>query len=166
MSNNLLFDFTVNKAAKTIFITREFNAELPLVWDAFTKADLLDQWMAPAPYVSKTKYMDFKVGGKRLYAMLSPDGLERWVLQKYTAIIPQTNFKLFNSFADKDGNPELLGSDWDYTFSEHQGITKVIITVFNESFERMESLLEGFTQGMKLTLENLENFLMMSVKQQ
>lgn len=166
MSNNLLFDFTVNKAAKTIFITREFNAELPLVWDAFTKADLLDQWMAPAPYVSKTKYMDFKVGGKRLYAMLSPDGQERWVLQKYTAINPQTNFKLFNSFADKDGNPELLGSDWDYTFSEHQGITKVIITVFNESFERMESLLEGFTQGMKLTLENLENFLMMSVKQQ
>lgn len=164
MSKNLLFDFTVDKAAKTIFITREFNAELPLVWDAFTKADLLDQWTAPAPYVSKTKYMDFKVGGKRLYAMLSPDGHERWVLQKYTAISPQSNFKLFNTFADKDGNPELPGSDWDYTFSEHQGITKVIITVFNESFERMESLLEGFTHGMKLTLENLEIFLQISAK--
>ena len=32
---NLLFDFTVDKAKKTIFITREFAADLDLVWDAF-----------------------------------------------------------------------------------------------------------------------------------
>lgn len=41
--NNLQFDFTVDKAAKTVYITREFNAELPLVWDAFTKQEILDQ---------------------------------------------------------------------------------------------------------------------------
>ena len=35
MKNDLLFDFTVDKAAKTVFITREFAAELPLVWDAY-----------------------------------------------------------------------------------------------------------------------------------
>ena len=65
MTNNLLFDFTVDKAAKTVFITREFDAEQSLVWDAFTKKELLDQWLAPKPMVSKTKYQDFKVGGKR-----------------------------------------------------------------------------------------------------
>jgi hypothetical protein len=32
MKNNLLFDFTVDKAAKTVYITREFTAELSLVW--------------------------------------------------------------------------------------------------------------------------------------
>ena len=64
---NLLFDFTVDKAAKKVFITREFDADLSLVWDAFTKAELLDQWIAPKPFVSKTKYQDFKVGGKRFY---------------------------------------------------------------------------------------------------
>lgn len=53
MNNNLLFDFTVNKATKTVFITREFAAELSLVWDAFTKPELLDRWTAPAPWVSK-----------------------------------------------------------------------------------------------------------------
>lgn len=26
MNNNLIFDFTVNKATKTVFITREFDA--------------------------------------------------------------------------------------------------------------------------------------------
>ncbi|MEO5910738.1 MAG: hypothetical protein ABIP95_07605 [Pelobium sp.] len=41
--NNLLFDFTVDKSAKAVFITKEFAAELSLVWDAFTKKEILDQ---------------------------------------------------------------------------------------------------------------------------
>ena len=159
MKNDLLFDFTVDKAAKTVLITREFAAELSLVWDAFTVAEILDQWTAPAPYLSKTKYMNFEVGGKRFYAMVSPEGEEKWAIQTYTSISPKTNFKLFNAFADEHENPQLPGSDWDYTFNEENGVTKVGITVFNESFERMERLLDGFTQGMKMSLSNLENLL-------
>lgn len=159
MTNSLLFDFTVDKAAKTVFIEREFAAELSLVWDAFTKAELLDQWIAPKPWASRTKYMDFKVGGKRFYAMVSPEGLERWGLQEYTSITPKTNFKMYNTFADKDENPELPGSEWDHTFSEFNGTTKVSISIYNESLERMERILEGFTQGMKMSLNNLEHLL-------
>ncbi|MFD2145358.1 SRPBCC family protein [Mucilaginibacter antarcticus] len=159
MKNNLLFDFTIDKPAKTVTITREFAAELSLVWDAFTKAELLDQWVAPAPYTAKTKYMNFEVGGKRFYAMVSPEGKESWALQKYTSITPKTNFKMFNTFADKDENPQPTGSDWDYTFSEQDGITKVNILIYNESFERMEGLLEGFKSGFTATLEDLESLL-------
>ena len=65
MNSTLLFDFTVDKATKTVFIKREFDAELSLVWDAFTKQEILDQWNAPAPYAAKTKHMNFEVGGKR-----------------------------------------------------------------------------------------------------
>src|SRR6187431_228367 len=166
MTNNLLFDFTVDKAAKTVFVTREFDAELSLVWDAFTKAEILDQWVAPKPFVAKTKVMDFKVGGRRFYAMVSPEGQERWAIQKYTSISPKTNFKLFNAFADKDENPELPGSEWDYTFSEQnakpvgRGKTKVNITIYNESLARMEKMIEmGFTEGFKMSMNNLENLL-------
>jgi uncharacterized protein YndB with AHSA1/START domain len=159
MNNNLLFDFTVDKSAKTVFITREFAAELSLVWDAFTKQEFLDQWVAPKPWTSKTKYMNFEVGGKRFYAMVSPEGQERWAIQEFNSISPKTNFKMFNAFADADENPQLPGSDWDYNFSEQNGITKVNITVFNQSFERMESLLAGFTEGFKLSMNNLEELL-------
>jgi len=165
MINNLLFDFSVDKAAKTVFITREFDADLSLVWDAFTKAELLDQWVAPKPWRSKTKFMDFKVGGRRFYAMVSPEGLERWAIQKYMAISPKTNFRIFNVFADKDENPELPGSDWDYRFSEQNGpdgsrVTKVSITIYNESLARMEKMIEmGFTEGFKMSMNNLENLL-------
>ena len=156
---NLLFDFTVDKAAKTVFITREFDADLSLVWDAFTKAEILDQWVAPKPFVSKTKFMDFRVGGRRFYAMISPEGHERWAIQRYTSISPKTNFKMYNAFADKNENPELPGSEWDHNFSEQNGTTTVSITIYNESFERLERLLDGFTQGMKMALSNLENLL-------
>lgn len=159
MSNDLLFDFTVDKSKKTVYITREFDAELALVWDAFTKAELIDQWIAPAPMTAKTKYQDFKVGGKRFYAMISPDGKESWALQEYTSITPKTNFKMRNAFADENENPEPVGSEWDHTFSEENEITKVYITIYNESLERLERVLDGFTQGMKMSLTNLENLL-------
>ena len=159
MSTDLAFDFTVDKVAKTVNITREFDAELPLVWDAFTKAELIDQWIAPQPMTAKTKYQDFRVGGKRFYAMLSPDGQERWALQEYTSISPKTNFKMYNAFADKDENPELPGSEWDHKFSEEGGKTTVNISIYNESLERMERILDGFTKGMKMSLHNLEELL-------
>ena len=159
MTNTLLFEFTVDKPAKTVVITREFDAALSLVWDAFTKPEILDQWWAPEPFLSKTKFMDFKVGERRFYAMVSPDGQESWAIQRYTSISPKTNFKMYNAFADKDENPELPGSEWDLNFSEQDGITKVSITIFNESFDRMERLLEGFQQGFTTTLKNLENLL-------
>jgi uncharacterized protein YndB with AHSA1/START domain len=164
MKNALLFDFTVDKAAKTVFVNKEFDAPLSLVWDAFTKKEILDQWWAPKPFESKTKIMDFKVGGRRFYAMVSPSGEESWAVQKYTSITPKSNFKMMNAFADKDENPQLPGSDWDFTFSEINGAdgtvtTKVTVTIYNESFERMEKLMDGFKLGFTATMKSLEELL-------
>jgi len=153
-------DFVVDKQAKTVSITKEFAAELSLVWDAYTRAELLDQWWAPKPFASRTKAMDFKVGGRRFYAMVSPEGDERWAVQKYTSITPKTNFKFFNAFADKDENLELPGSDWDLNFSGQNGKTKVNISIYNESLERMERVIAmGFQQGAEAQLQNLEGLL-------
>ena len=154
-------DFIVDKQAKTVSITKEFAYELSLVWDAYTKPELLDQWWAPKPLASRTKVMDFRVGGRRFYAMVSPDGQELgWAIQKYTSITPKTNFKLFNAFADKDENLELPGSDWDLSFSEQNGKTKVSISIYNESLERLERMIEfGFREGTAGQLTNLEELL-------
>jgi uncharacterized protein YndB with AHSA1/START domain len=165
MNNTLLFDFTVNKATKTAVVTREFDADLSLVWDAFTKKEILDQWWAPKPYMSRTKFMNFEVGGRRFYAMVSPEGHEKWSVQKYTSITPKTNFKYLNAFADEHENPELPGSEWDLTFTEETGpdghpMTTVRISIFNESLQRMERMIEmGFTEGFKSTLVQLDQLL-------
>ena len=153
-------DFTVDKLTKTVSFSREFDADLSLVWDAYTKPEILDQWWAPKPWTSRTKYMDFEVGGRRFYAMVSPEGEERWAIQKYTSISPKTNFKLLNAFADKDETPELPGSEWDLTFSEQNGKTAVRISIYNESLIRLEKMLEmGFKEGTAMTINNLEELL-------
>jgi uncharacterized protein YndB with AHSA1/START domain len=159
--SNLQFDFTVDKSTKTVFISRQFEAEQSLVWDAFTKQEILDQWWAPKPYTSKTVKMDFKVGGRRFYAMVSADGKEMgWHIQDYTSISPKTNFTFFSAFADKDENPFLPGSNWDLTFSESHGITEVHISIYNDSLERMEKMIEmGFKEGFTATLIELTGLL-------
>jgi len=165
MKNNLLFDFTVDKSTNTVFVNREFDAGLSLVWDAFTKQEILDQWWAPKPWASKTKIMNFEVGGRRFYAMVSPEGQERWSVQKYTSISPKTNFKMLNAFADEDENLELPGSEWDFNFSEQNGsdsnrVTKVSISIYNESLDRLEKMIEmGFKEGFTMTLKSLEELL-------
>ena len=153
-------EFIVNKETKTVLITKEFAAELALVWDAYTKGELLDQWWAPKPMTSRTKVMDFEVGGRRFYAMVSPEGAERWSVQEYKAITPKTNFKFYNTFSDADENLELPGSDWDLSFSEENGTTKVSISIYNESLERLERMVAmGFGEGIKMQLKNLEELL-------
>ena len=153
-------EFIIDKETKTVSITTEFAAELDLVWDAYTKPELLDRWWAPKPLTSRTRAMDFQVGGRRFYAMVMPDGQERWAVQKYTSITQKTNFKLFNAFADPNENLELPGSDWDLSFSEQDGKTKVHISIYNESLERLERMAaSGFKEGTIAQLKNLEELL-------
>lgn len=160
--NDLLFDFRVDESTNSVLITKEFDAELSLVWDAFTKQEMLDQWWAPKPLTSKTKIMNFEAGGRRFYAMVWPEGQEYWGLKKYTLINPKTNIKWLSSFTDKDENinTDLPTSEWDLNFSEQNGITKVSIVIKNESLADIETIIKmGFKEGFTMTLNELGNLL-------
>ncbi|RYE28878.1 MAG: SRPBCC domain-containing protein [Sphingobacteriales bacterium] len=145
--------------SNTVSLHRVLTASPEKVFKAFSDPLAHSTWLPPYGFVCEVHEMDFKVGGQRFYAMISPDGQERWAIQTFKSITPKTNFQMHNAFADKDENPELPGSDWDYNFSERNGLTKVSITIYNESFERLEKLLEGFKIGFNMTLKNLENLL-------
>lgn len=167
MNNTLLFDFTTDKSTNTISVNREFAAELPLVWDAFTKPEILDQWGAPAPWRAETIYMAFKVGGRRFYKMVSPEGQEHFSVQDYTSISPMTNLKYISGFSDKDEtiNPEFYGSENNLDFSEANGITTVRITIKYTTLAVLEMMIEkGFKQGFTMTLNNLEKLLAATVQ--
>ena len=162
MNSNLLFNFKIDKSTSTVFVDKEFDAELSLVWDAFTKQEILDQWWAPKPFISKTKYMDFRVGGRRFYAMVSPEGQEHWSIQDFTAISPITNFKYVSAFADKDENinKEFPSSAWNLDFSEANGVTKVSITIKHKELSDLERHIQmGFKEGFTMTLNDLDQLL-------
>jgi uncharacterized protein YndB with AHSA1/START domain len=166
MSRHLLFDFKVDKSTNTVYVDKEFDAKLSLVWDAFTKQEILDQWWAPKPLISKTKHMDFKVGGRRFYAMVSPDGTEiGWQIFNYTSITPKSNFKYLSVFADKDETPHLPAANWDLTFREQNGpdgyqSTIVSISIYFDSLEELEKMIKlGFKEGFTVTLSELTSLL-------
>jgi|SRR5690606_10587846 len=162
MKTNLLFDFTVDKKTSTVFVNREFNVDQSIVWDAFTKQEILDQWWAPQPWKSKTKYMNFEEGGRRLYAMVGPEGEEHWSIQVFTSITPQNNFKFKDAFTDKDGNinEQMPSAKWNLDFSEVGGITTVNISINHEKLEDLEMHIKmGFKEGFTATLNYLEKLL-------
>ena len=156
-----LFDFTVDKAKKTIFITREFAADLDLVWDAFTKAEILDQWYAPKPYRLRTKEMDFREGGRWLYAMVSPENQEHWSLVGYIKIQPKASFSTKNTFSDENGNSR--GDAFSLvlnSFKEGTGVTTVHVEkVFNDLSTLEMMATNGFREGTAAGFANLDEYL-------
>ncbi len=162
---SLLFDFTVDKAAKTIHITREFAADLDLVWDAFTKAEILDQWYAPKPYQARTKEMDFREGGRWLYTMVSPEiapeDVKRYSLVEYIKIQPKSSFSTKNSFADENGNS--LNNAFSLvknSFKAEGEKTTVHIEKVFDTLATLEMLATGgFIEGTAAGMNNLDELL-------
>ncbi|HEX3023690.1 MAG TPA: SRPBCC domain-containing protein [Chitinophagaceae bacterium] len=48
--------YNINKEAKQIIVERSFSASKDLVWDAYTKSKILEQWWAPNPYYQRDKF--------------------------------------------------------------------------------------------------------------
>lgn len=162
MKTNLLMDFTVDRENSTVNVKREFAAGKDKVWAAWTEKELLDQWWAPKPWKSKTKSMDFREGGRRLYAMLGPEGEEHWALADYTSISPKTNFQHLDAFCDSEGNinEEFPRSDWNVDFAEENGTTTVYVKIKHENLSDLEMIIEmGFKEGFTMALENLDTLL-------
>lgn len=157
------FDFLVDKEKNTITIKREFAAKRQLVWDCYTKSELLDQWFAPKPLTTKTKFMDFSEGGHWHYAMVEPNGQEFWGRIDYQTIQPIDNYTSLDGFCDDTGtlNPELPRSKWNVTFSDVATHTLVETVVSYTSAEAIQQVIEmGLKEGLTSTLERLDELLL------
>lgn len=162
MNSHLQFDFTVDKANNSVNVKREFAAELALVWAAWTQAELLDIWWAPKPFQTKTKSMDFKVGGTWLYAMHGPNNQTHWCRADYLKIEHQKMYSAIDAFCDEDGNMNLdfPRSTWSNTFIDKGESTLVDISIQYQSLADLEKIVElGFKEGFTMALGNLDQYI-------
>ncbi|WP_242917800.1 SRPBCC family protein [Pontibacter liquoris] len=162
MKKDLAFEFSVNKEAKTITVKREFAAELPLVWDAYTKSEILDQWWAPKPWKARTKTMDFSEGGHWHYAMVGPAGEEHWALAKYKTIDPKRRFTALDGFADAEGvvNTQMPQSKWEVSFTPKEAVTLVENLITFDDLAQLETTIQmGFKEGLTMAMEGLDALL-------
>lgn len=162
MNPVLLFDFTVNKNENAIHVKREFAAARALVWDAWTKPELLDLWWAPKPYQTKTKSMDFREGGSWLYTMMGPEGDTHWCRADYKKVNAPNSFSGLDAFCDEDGNlnPDFPRTLWTVTFEAQGEHTVVNIQLQYQALADLEKILElGFKEGFSAALENLDQYI-------
>lgn len=163
MTHNLQSDFLVDKENNTITIRREFLATRRLVWDCYTKSELLDQWFAPKPLTTKTKSMDFREGGHWHFAMIEPNGTEYWSRFDYLSITTGEKYTALDGFSNEDGdiNQELPRAEQQLLFMDKGENTLVeTVTTYN-SLTDLETVIKmGMKEGMDATLEKLDELLL------
>lgn len=162
MTTHPVYDFSVDKEKSTITVKREFAAALPIIWDAYTKKDILDQWWAPKPWKARTKSMDFREGGHWYYAMVGPQGEEHWCVVEYQKIQFQKQFTGLDAFTDPDGNinKELPQAKWVISFISKGESTLVESFITYADFAQIEVILQmGFKEGLAMAMEGLDELL-------
>lgn len=163
--------------SENITITKIFNAPLEKVWNAWTDPKEVAKWWGPEGFTAPSIKIDFRVGGKYIYAMRGPKGSE-WDRDMYSAgvykeIVPNEKLVVTDYFSDADGNmiePKEEGQDPSFPkesvvtvlFEEVQGgKTKLsIIYPAPETPEAKEALLKsGMVEGWNSSLNKLEKAL-------
>ena len=131
------------------------------VWDAYTKSEILDQWWGPKPWYTKTKSMDFREGGRWLYAMCGPEGQEHWSFLDYIKIQNQKVFTGIDGFFDKEGNinNDLPQSNWKLNLVNWKIIVWFLKITFS-SLAQLDAIIEmGFKEGITIAMEGLDSYL-------
>lgn len=91
-----------------IIIERIFDAPRDRVWRAWTDPEEIKKWWGPEGFSAPSIEIDFKVGGKYIYAMQGPKG-SQWDRVMYTAgvfkeIVPKEKIVSTDYFSDEQGN--------------------------------------------------------------
>lgn len=101
---------------KTLRITRVFDAPRERVWEAWTNPDDVKKWWGPEGFSAPTATVDFRVGGKYVYAMQGPPGTEwdkvMYSGGEYLEIVPMEKIVSTDYFTDEQGNwidPSTMG---------------------------------------------------------
>src|SRR5215471_18228082 len=83
-----------------IVLTREFDAPRRLVFDAFTKPELLKRWFGPRGWSMVACEVDLRVGGTFRFVLRGPDGEEMGMRGAYREIVPPERSVHLESFDD------------------------------------------------------------------
>jgi uncharacterized protein YndB with AHSA1/START domain len=164
---------TVNEKERMV-ITRVFDAPRALVWEAWTNPKYVMQWWGPKGFTAPVCKIDFRVGGKFLCCMRSPDGQEGWNGGEYHEIVPHEKIVYSLYFADAQGNKvdpaqygiehEAVEDARDVVIFEDFGNGQTKLTMignetmedaknsgqlegWNETFEKVAAVIAGLTKA-------------------
>jgi len=151
------------RGEREIVMTRTFNAPRKLVFEAFTRPDLLKRWLfGPDDWSLPVCEVDLRVGGKYRYVWCGKDGQEMGAGGVYREIVPPERIVATEKFDEPWYSGEAVIT---FVFTEQGGKTLLTQTLAYESREARDSVLKsGMEIGLGRSFDRLEEVLP-SIKQ-
>jgi len=144
---------------REIRVTRDFDAPRQLVFDAFTKPELVRRWLlGPPGWIMPLCEIDLRVGGAYRYVWrLEKDGTQMAMGGVFREIVVPERIVATEKFDDAWYPGEALDTT---VFIETRGITRITITVLYESKESRDmARRSGMEYGMAAGYDRLETLL-------
>jgi uncharacterized protein YndB with AHSA1/START domain len=143
------------KSERELVITRSFNGPARIVFEAWTKPELLRRWWVPksSGMTLVSCEMDVRVGGT--YRLVFSHGASNMAFfGKYIEVIPPSRLVWTNEESDHGGAITTA------TFEEKGGKTLLVMTELYPSKEALDAALaSGSAGGMEETFGQLDELL-------
>ena len=144
---------------REIVMTRDFNAPRTLVFDAFTKPELLKQWLlGPPGWTMPVCEIDLRVGGAYRYVWRQiSDGQEMGMGGVFREIAAPERVVTTEKFDEAWYPGEAVGT---LVLVEHGGITTITQTLLYQSREARDAVLKsGMEKGVGASYDRLDGVL-------
>lgn len=140
---------------REIVLTRVFDAPRSLVFDAFTKPELLKRWFGPRGWTLVVCEVDLRVGGGFRFVMRGPDGTEMGMRGVYRELAPPDHSVHVESFDDYPGESQVTS-----VMVEKDGKTTLTATVLYPSQEIRDMVVKsGMEHGAAESYDKLAELL-------
>ena len=143
---------------REIVMTRDFAAPRRLVFDAFTKPELVRRWLlGPPGWSMPVCEIDLRVGGSYRYVWRHEKGQELGMGGVYREIVVPERIVSTEKFDESWYPGEALGT---LSLTERDGRTLVTQTIMYDTLEAREAVLKSpMEQGVEAGYKRLEELL-------
>ena len=143
---------------REIVMTRAFDAPRTLVWDAFTKPELIKRWLlGPDGWSMPVCEIDLRLGGRYRYVWRNTRGNEMGMGGVYREIVPPERIVATEKFDESWYPGEAVGT---LVLLEQDEKTTLTQTVLYASREAREAVLKsGMESGVAAGYDRLEKLL-------
>jgi uncharacterized protein YndB with AHSA1/START domain len=152
-----------NEVPTELHLKRFFAAPRQLVFDAWTKPEMLREWWGPKNFTNPRCEFDARSGGAIRIDMRAPDGTIYPMSGKVVEFYPPYRFHFTASALDAEGSA--LFENWNSVFFEEvEGGTQVTLDVHVMTMTDVApQYLKGMRQGWSMSLDKLTDLLLLHV---
>lgn len=146
------------KSDRELVIERTFNGPARLVFDAWTRPELVKRWWAPKSHGVAVVGCDadVRVGGKYRYVLRRDTGDEIAFSGRYTEVTPHSRLVYTQVFEAFPGAEVIV----TITFDERGGKTRLVSHELYPSKEALSAALaSGMEHGMRETMDQLDELI-------